>query len=134
VARRVASARDIDESPRYAAGKLMLRNAPARTCVMTAPQKYRTSPLPAAIRVSARTADATACAKQAPGRKPRLVHVVAARLGHADPSITLRVYAHVISNQLAEAATCRPNHEGRWVAAVSIRVSKKAPSMIGRGL
>jgi integrase len=31
-------------------------------------------------------------------------HVVAARLGHADPSITLRVYAHVISNQLAEAA------------------------------
>jgi hypothetical protein len=32
------------------------------------------------------------------------VHVVAARLGHADPSISLRVYAHVISTQLAEAA------------------------------
>ncbi len=32
------------------------------------------------------------------------VHVVAARLGHADPSITLRVYAHVISEQLAKAA------------------------------
>jgi integrase len=32
------------------------------------------------------------------------VHVVAARLGHADPSITLRVYAHAISDQLAEAA------------------------------
>lgn len=32
------------------------------------------------------------------------VHVVAARLGHADPSITLRVYAHVVSVQLAEAA------------------------------
>ncbi len=32
------------------------------------------------------------------------VHVVAARLGHADPSITLRVYAHVISDQLPEAA------------------------------
>jgi len=32
------------------------------------------------------------------------VHVVAARLGHVDPSITLRVYAHVISEQLAEAA------------------------------
>ena len=32
------------------------------------------------------------------------VHVVAARLGHADPSITLRVYAHVISEQLAEVA------------------------------
>ena len=32
------------------------------------------------------------------------VHVVAARLGHADPSITLRVYAHVINDQLIEAA------------------------------
>jgi integrase len=32
------------------------------------------------------------------------VLVVAARLGHADPSIALRMYAHVISNQLAEAA------------------------------
>jgi integrase len=32
------------------------------------------------------------------------VHVVAARLGHADPSIALRVYAHVISDQLTEAA------------------------------
>jgi len=32
------------------------------------------------------------------------VHVVAARLGHADPSITLRVYAHVISDQLSETA------------------------------
>ena len=32
------------------------------------------------------------------------VHVVAARLGHANPSITLRVYAHVISDQISEAA------------------------------
>jgi integrase len=32
------------------------------------------------------------------------VHVVAARLGHADPSVTLRVYAHVIREQLVEAA------------------------------
>jgi hypothetical protein len=32
------------------------------------------------------------------------VHVLAARLGHADPSMTLRVHAHVISAQLAEAA------------------------------
>jgi integrase len=29
---------------------------------------------------------------------------VAARLGHADPSITLRVYAHVINEQLVKAA------------------------------
>ncbi len=35
MARRVASARDIGESPRYAAGKLMLRSAPVRTCIMT---------------------------------------------------------------------------------------------------
>src|SRR6185312_3916662 len=32
------------------------------------------------------------------------VHVVAARLGHADPAITLRVYAHVIRNAEAAAA------------------------------
>ena len=32
------------------------------------------------------------------------VHVVAARLGHADPSITLRVYAHVISTSSTAAA------------------------------
>jgi integrase len=29
------------------------------------------------------------------------VHVVAARLGHADPAITLRVYAHVLHDQAA---------------------------------
>ncbi|MEU7986654.1 integrase [Streptosporangium canum] len=32
------------------------------------------------------------------------VHVVTARLGHADPSITLRVYAHVIWAAEASAA------------------------------
>lgn len=32
------------------------------------------------------------------------VHVVAARLGHADPAITLRVYAHVLQDQELEAA------------------------------
>ena len=32
------------------------------------------------------------------------VHVVAARLGHADPSITLRVYAHVLGDQASEVA------------------------------
>jgi integrase len=32
------------------------------------------------------------------------VHVVAARLGHADPAITLRVYAHVVQEQAASAA------------------------------
>ncbi|MFC5984779.1 tyrosine-type recombinase/integrase [Knoellia sp. GCM10027209] len=32
------------------------------------------------------------------------VHVVAARLGHADPAITLRVYAHVLRDQAVEVA------------------------------
>ncbi|GAA3972225.1 hypothetical protein GCM10023085_63200 [Actinomadura viridis] len=32
------------------------------------------------------------------------VHVVAARLGHADPAITLRVYAHVIRSAEVAAA------------------------------
>jgi integrase len=32
------------------------------------------------------------------------VHLVAARLGHSDPAITLRVYAHVINARLSEAA------------------------------
>ena len=32
------------------------------------------------------------------------VHVVAARLGHADPSITLKVYAHVLREQVAGVA------------------------------
>ena len=36
------------------------------------------------------------------------VHVVAARLGHADPAITLRVYAHVIRSAEAAAATFSP--------------------------
>ena len=31
------------------------------------------------------------------------VHPVAARLGHADPAITLRVYAHVLQDQALEA-------------------------------
>jgi len=32
------------------------------------------------------------------------VHVVAARLGHADPAITLRVYAHLIRSAETAAA------------------------------
>ncbi|MEU7990525.1 tyrosine-type recombinase/integrase [Streptosporangium canum] len=40
------------------------------------------------------------------------VHVVAARLGHADPSITLRVYAHVIRAAEASAADVFANAIG----------------------
>ena len=53
------------------------------------------------------------------------VHVVAARLGHADPSVTLRVYAHVIRSAETLAAdifaqTIRAHSN----AAVSKPVSK----------
>jgi integrase len=32
------------------------------------------------------------------------VHVVAARLGHTDPAVTLRVYAHVLHEQTPQVA------------------------------
>jgi integrase len=32
------------------------------------------------------------------------VHVVAARLGHTDPAVTLRVYAHVLREQAPQVA------------------------------
>ena len=53
------------------------------------------------------------------------VHVVAARLGHADPSVTLRVYAHVIRDQVAEAADVFARSiEASGTAGVSKSVSK----------
>jgi integrase len=63
------------------------------------------------------------------------VHVVAARLGHADPSVTLRVYAHVIRQQVAEAADifARSIPVGGGAAA-SKSVSKKAPPVRAKGL
>ena len=73
------------------------------------------------------------------------VHVVAARLGHADPAITLRVYAHVIRAAEAAAADifaqamntpeAHPGHGDSTTAdgGVSRPISKNAPSMIGRG-
>jgi integrase len=48
------------------------------------------------------------------------VHVVAARLGHADPAITLRVYAHVLRDQASEvvqvfaSAVEEPAPEDPW--------------------
>jgi hypothetical protein len=55
------------------------------------------------------------------------VHVVAARLGHADPSVTLRVYAHVIRDQVADAADIFARSiRGGEVVAVSKSVSKMA--------
>jgi integrase len=62
------------------------------------------------------------------------VHVVAARLGHADPSVTLRVYAHVIRSAEASAAdvfarTMKAGNE----TAVSKAVSKKPRRKRGRG-
>jgi integrase len=54
------------------------------------------------------------------------VHVVAARLGHADPSITRRVYAHVVNEQLAEAADIFARAIAAPGLGVSRSVSKKA--------
>jgi hypothetical protein len=59
------------------------------------------------------------------------VHVVAARLGHADPSITLKGYAHVIQDltpAVADtfAAAIADASTGGRRAAVSKRVSKPA--------
>ena len=55
------------------------------------------------------------------------VHVVAARLGHADPSVTLRVYAHVSRDQVAEAAHIFARSvQASDEPAVSKSVSKKA--------
>jgi site-specific recombinase XerC len=64
------------------------------------------------------------------------VHVVAARLGHADPAITLRVYAHVIRSAEAAAADIFADavKAMRLRQPVSKPVSKKAPSKIGKGL
>ncbi|MEV1169796.1 hypothetical protein [Nonomuraea sp. NPDC049784] len=53
------------------------------------------------------------------------VHVVAARLGHADPSITLRVYAHVIRAAEASAADVLAQAIGeQWEPPGSHAVSK----------
>lgn len=64
------------------------------------------------------------------------VHVVAARLGHADPSVTLRVYAHVIQELTpAVAATFASAVEaaigGEAEAGVSTPVSKRRLDELG---
>jgi integrase len=54
------------------------------------------------------------------------VHVVASRLGHADPAITLRVYAHVLRDQASKVAQVFASVVDRRVdseAAVSTGVS-----------
>ncbi len=62
------------------------------------------------------------------------VHVVAARLGHADPSVTLRVYAHVVRSAEAYAADIFAQAVGvQGKTAVSKPVSKKPRRKKGRG-
>jgi integrase len=62
------------------------------------------------------------------------VHVVAARLGHADPSVTLRVYAHVIRDQVADAADVFARSiRGDEEAGVSKSVSTKAGAERSKG-
>ena len=60
--------------------------------------------------------------------------MVAARLGHADPSITLRVNTHVIREQVAEAADVfAQSIPPAGNAAVSKSVSKKAAAKRAKG-
>ena len=62
------------------------------------------------------------------------MHVVAARLGHTDPSITLRVYARVIQDQVAEAADVFARSiSAADAAAVSKSVSKMALAERAKG-
>jgi integrase len=61
------------------------------------------------------------------------VHVVAARLGHADPSVTLRVYAHVIRTAEAAAADVFAKAiQARPAGRVSKSVSKPGRRKKGR--
>lgn len=64
------------------------------------------------------------------------VHVVAARLGHRDPAITLRVYAHVIDRQAVEVASvfaaAVASDEAETGAPVSNSVSKPASGPVTR--
>ena len=65
------------------------------------------------------------------------VHVVAERLGHADPSVTLRVYAHVLRQHAAGveevfATAIEPGHNAT-LAAEGGRVSDP-PQASGAGL
>ncbi|WSG70185.1 tyrosine-type recombinase/integrase [Nonomuraea glycinis] len=55
------------------------------------------------------------------------VHVGAARFGHADPAITLRVYAHVIRSAPASSPGSSTN-------PVSKSVSKRPSRIIRKGL
>ena len=63
------------------------------------------------------------------------VHVVAARLGHADPAITLRVYAHVLREQAAGVADVFARAlEGSPEPLVSKSVNKTGSSAADGGL
>jgi hypothetical protein len=59
---------------------------------------------------------------------------VSARLGHADPSVTPRVYAHVIRDQVAAADIFARSIPPSDEAGVSKSVSKKASAKQAQGL
>ena len=67
------------------------------------------------------------------------VHVVADRLGHADPAITLRVYAHVLRQHAAGvadvfAAAIEPGRDPKRAAANDGRAHPGAASLLARPL
>ena len=67
------------------------------------------------------------------------VHVVADRLGHADPAITLRVYAHVLRQHAAGvtdvfAAAIEPGHDATPTAANDGGADPGAAALLARPL
>ncbi|MEU6039751.1 tyrosine-type recombinase/integrase [Actinomadura sp. NPDC047616] len=64
------------------------------------------------------------------------VHVVAVRLGHADPAITLRVYAHIVGaiEERTAEVFAKALKDAARDCPVSKAVNTEAPSEIGRGL
>ena len=67
------------------------------------------------------------------------VHVVADRLGHADPAITLRVYAHVLRQHAAGvadvfAAAIEPEHDATPDAANVGDAAPGAAALLARPL
>lgn len=67
------------------------------------------------------------------------MHVVADRLGHADPAITLRVYAHVLRQHAAGvadvfAAAIEPVHDSTPAAANDGGAHPVAAALLARPL
>jgi hypothetical protein len=50
------------------------------------------------------------------------LHTVSSMLGHSDPAMTLRRYAHVLAHILEDAARAM-DELGRWTSSFRVRIS-----------